>query len=770
MTVPTISLSDLIERPQWVAWRNEKRINKGRERLTKVPYAAPGVKAESDNPSMWLPHDRAAAVAEAIVNGLGGGIGIMIGRCAAGATENLPFTHFWRSQEKDYPCTPTGLEDRAADGRIYAEVKTPRYDSEHQDEVHVHFVPKDELVAARGEYWIVGIDLDTCRDPATGQIEPWAQAVIDRIPTYAEISPSQTGVKLYALIDPADEPALRRIMGGRMGRSFKRANSTEHPPAIEVYTGGRYFAVTWAALPEQPAELSLVPLETWRWLIEEAGPALSGKKEKNDNPGKPKDGRGSERGGKTAILARLDLAARRDRRLATAIRNAATMSGGSRSEGAMGIGAALRRIGWSFADMIAALLACPATKEWAEEQRASEDERQFYRIWERSTAPPLEAPQPEPDPDDDPYDGLAAALSASSWLQRTTLPVTRLLGDLITTTTRAFIVGRTGLGKTLLGLAFAVGMACGTGFLHWRSSRPARVIYIDGEMPAELLIQRIADAAERVGHPDLVENLMVFSLEDAEAIAERWPMLGMFESLNTEEGQNFIKRLCTALRPDVIIFDNVQALLTGVQKEEETWIPVLPLVQWLTKQRVGQLWFDHTGHNSDRQYGTAVKAWRFDLVGILTPLPEGEREPQETAFTLSFDHPGKARRRTPQNWAEFAAQIIRLRDGQWTGEPADSEQATRKRLRGKVKPSARLFHDALLNAIVAAATGPGQTAMFAWETECVRKGLIDPSEPGDDATLRARKRAKFRAAKSDLLAAGMIGINGERVSDLTQPY
>ena len=159
---------------------------------------------------------------------------------------------------------------------------------------------------------------------------------------------------------------------------------------------------------------------------------------------------------------------------------------------------------------------------------------------------------------------LAKMLLSSTWLSRQLPPVDRLLGDFITTTSRAFLVGETGLGKTMFGLACAMGIGFGTGFLHWRSDRPARVLYIDGEMPAELLIQRLRDAARRIGREDLIDNVMVFSIEDAEDIAERWPMLGMFEPLNTEAGQDFIKRLVSALKPDVIIFDNVQALLVGV--------------------------------------------------------------------------------------------------------------------------------------------------------------------------------------------------------------
>jgi KaiC/GvpD/RAD55 family RecA-like ATPase len=648
--------------------------------------------------------------------------------------------------------------------------------------------------------WIIGADLDECLDDDEA-ISPWAIDTLTILRTYTDKSPGGRGLKPIARIRAADVAEVRKLLG-LAENEFTRAKilgektNGHHAPGVVLYLGKRFFTVTgrpWQVAPEDVTLLSLDQIARLaHWFGRKATPSASPGQRADDDETEPEA---------AELRDKLGVAFRRNPGLKARWEGGtAGLSDTSRSGFDMSIVGMLIAANFSRGDIHAALHLFQHGK-LDEEEAAGTGDRYFDRMWTRSVASPRVEPEPPPDweeryppidvmptgagfpddqpddepgpdrdPDDDPYEGLSECLAAGSWLQRTTQPVTRLLGNLISSTTRAFIVGRTGLGKTLLGLAFAVGMASGVGFLHWRSSRPARVLYIDGEMPTDLLIERIQDAAERIDRLGLIDNLMVFSLEDSEAIAERWPMLGVFEPLNTEEGQNFLKRLCTALRPDVIIFDNVQALLAGVQKEEETWIPVLPLVTWLTKQYIGQLWFDHTGHNADRQYGTAVKAWRFDVVGILTPVSEEEREQHETAFTLSFDHPGKARRRTPANWLEFATHIIRLRNGQWTGEPADSEAATRKRLKGKVKPSTRLFHDALLSAIAAAATGPGQTAMFAWEIECIRKGLLDTIETDDDAATRAKKRAKLRTAKSDLQAAGMIGINGDRVSDLCQRW
>jgi hypothetical protein len=41
---------------------------------------------------------------------------------------------------------------------------------------------------------LVGVDLDGCLDPESGEMEPWAREIIEELDSYAEISPSATGV------------------------------------------------------------------------------------------------------------------------------------------------------------------------------------------------------------------------------------------------------------------------------------------------------------------------------------------------------------------------------------------------------------------------------------------------------------------------------------------------------------------------------------------------------------------------------------------------
>jgi hypothetical protein len=131
------------------------------------------------------------------------------------------------------------------------------------------------------------------------------------------------------------------------------------------------------------------------------------------------------------------------------------------------------------------------------------------------------------------------------------------------------------------------------------------------------------------------------------------------------------------------------------------------------------VWLDHTGHNVGRQYGSSTKAWRFDALGLLKAREDEVRSQLgDVSFTLSFDPPhGKARRRTPENWSDFAARTITLRDDEWCWIEDSTHSKRTKGGRKEVKPIVRKFHDALVEAIVKSGTIDRSTTETAWLEE-----------------------------------------------------
>lgn len=123
---------------------------------------------------------------------------------------------------------------------------------------------------ALGDY-LVGLDLDGCRNPDTGEIAPWAQALLDRLPgTYAEVSPSRTGVKLWAR---TSRP---------LAHSGRRAGYAGPGTGLELYDRDRYFTVTGRALPGREGlltdltdELAALCEEVWQPVPARVSPPMA---------------------------------------------------------------------------------------------------------------------------------------------------------------------------------------------------------------------------------------------------------------------------------------------------------------------------------------------------------------------------------------------------------------------------------------------------------------------------------------------------------------
>ncbi len=127
------------------------------------------------------------------------------------------------------------------------------------------------FLGGEGELRFGGIDLDSCLG-LLGDLEPWAAAVLSRFPSYAEVSPSGTGVKVFFAYRAADLEPLRAIMGTKWGCNFSRGDHTE----IGLFLGHKYFTVTGQRLDSAPATIETVDRAALEWLIIDAGPRFKG--------------------------------------------------------------------------------------------------------------------------------------------------------------------------------------------------------------------------------------------------------------------------------------------------------------------------------------------------------------------------------------------------------------------------------------------------------------------------------------------------------------
>lgn len=328
------------------------------------------------------------------------------------------------------------------------------------------------------------------------------------------------------------------------------------------------------------------------------------------------------------------------------------------------------------------------------------------------------------------YDIDLQKLDFDQWEKRDLPPPDCLLGEIISTTTRALVIAPTGIGKTKLVLAASTAIAGDRGFLDWRTcGRPRRVLYIDGEMSARVFKRRLRDAARETGKPT---SLHAFNRED-------FPDM---QPLNTEEGQAFIDQLIEKIEEaydklDLIVFDNIQALIPGDLKDPEAWQNVLPWARKLTSQAIGQLWVHHTGKNEALGgYGDSTREWQLDVVAQLKRIKDS---PFDVAFTLTFT---KARERSPDNREDFRPINVYLDNAEWRCETAAATATV------KLTPSQQAAFDLI----------PHRGMNFAdWRDACLESDMVT------DAEKRDAKRAQFKKAKDALVSKGLIVIRDHKV-------
>jgi putative DNA primase/helicase len=145
-------------------------------------------------------------------------------------------------------------------------------------------------------------------------------------------------------------------------------------------------------------------------------------------------------------------------------------------------------------------------------------------------------------------------------------PVRRetLLGPALPRASLTLLYGARGVGKTFLSLSMALAVASGGTILRWRAEKPARVLYIDGEMPRATLVERLAALAAGAEMLPAGDNLRLLASEgDA----------GSRIDLGTEDGRARIAEASEGA--DLLVLDSLSVLLRSRQADPgRNWLAV----------------------------------------------------------------------------------------------------------------------------------------------------------------------------------------------------
>ena len=183
-----------------------------------------------------------------------------------------------------------------------------------------------------------------------------------------------------------------------------------------------------------------------------------------------------------------------------------------------------------------------------------------------------------------------------------------------------------GIGKTHL--ALAIGYCAASGgklFDTWSAPLPRRVLYLDGEMPAGAMQERLAAIVD--GFEAQPPDPSYFMLLSADQIEDGLPDLG------TDEGRSEIDGAILRTDAEFVIVDNCSTLIrTGKENEGDSWLSVQ---SWaLAHRRSGRsILFVHHDGKGGQQRGTSRRVDVLDTV-IALRRPEDYRAEQGARFEV----------------------------------------------------------------------------------------------------------------------------------------
>lgn len=260
---------------------------------------------------------------------------------------------------------------------------------------------------------------------------------------------------------------------------------------------------------------------------------------------------------------------------------------------------------------------------------------------------------------------VPVSLTASQLLQREFPPREDFLGGWLTRQSLAMIHAWRGTGKSFFGLEVAYAVASGGNFLKWNAREPRRVLYLDGEMPGNVLQERIARIAASADR-EPSEGFLRFVTPDVQ--------YNSMPDLATTKGQELVEPLLIGV--DLIIVDNLSCLSRsgGKENEAESW---LPLADWSLRQRTAgrSVIFIHHSGKRGLQRGTSR---REDLLDVVISLrrPTDYRPEQGARFVVAFE---KARNLSGDEMTAFEAQLVTKEQSRraWTVKSCEDTELAR---------------------------------------------------------------------------------------------
>jgi putative DNA primase/helicase len=249
-------------------------------------------------------------------------------------------------------------------------------------------------------------------------------------------------------------------------------------------------------------------------------------------------------------------------------------------------------------------------------------------------------------------DAISAAVVTSRELAGLALtPRKKLLGDWFCEGDLGFIFAFRGVGKTWLALAIAQALSTAGKLGDWKAQEPVKVLYVDGEMPPDLMRDR-TQGLER-GNAEL-------EFLNHEILFER---AGRVLNIANREVQQALTAHCIANNVKALILDNLSTLASGMKENEaDSWEQLNPWLLDLRRRRIAVVIVHHAGRSGEMR-GTSK---REDNVFWIIALDDRKKDADDKRGARFISHFTKPSRNTQAEVPAFEWHFVTEQSGQVT--------------------------------------------------------------------------------------------------------
>jgi putative DNA primase/helicase len=249
-------------------------------------------------------------------------------------------------------------------------------------------------------------------------------------------------------------------------------------------------------------------------------------------------------------------------------------------------------------------------------------------------------------------DALNESVVASRELHDLQLtPRRKLLGDWFCEGDLGFIFAFRGVGKTWLALAIAQALSTGGKLGEWQAHEAVKVLYVDGEMPPDLMRERCDGLQASNANLEFLNHEILFD------------RTGKTLNITNRDVQQAITRRCLDGAIKVLLLDNLSTLASGMKENEaDDWELVNNWLLDLRRRKIAVVIIHHAGRSGEMR-GTSK---REDNVFWIIALNDMKKDADNKRGARFVSHFTKPSRNTQEEIPAFEWHFVTEASGQVT--------------------------------------------------------------------------------------------------------